>query len=172
MILEKPKIEKILYQFGTWKINIDRSIALCEQYANEFEQNFVKKLMEMQDIRIAFSEFFEQYFMSTCVFNTDFTFRHYFEAFGEKLMNTTLFHKPLTTTHYYKIDNNCIGIHKDIWCHDTPFYTFEVLDFSNEYLSVWLKEDKVHIVWEFDADQAYFPKDYAKGYAIMNQNTT
>lgn len=163
MTTETSPLKKVLYQYsGTWKINFDESLALQNQYANGLEQDFIKKLKEMQDIRLAFLDVFDEYFFRASVFSTDFAFRHYHASFGEYLQNTTVFNEYITISCYFKADeqDKMITIHKDIFCFDNAILTFEVLDFSNQHLSLYLREDKLFTFWEFDTDKDYFPKGY------------
>lgn len=163
MTIEISKLKKVLYQYrGTWKINFDESLALQNQYANSFEQGFTKKLIEMQDIRLAFLDLFDEYFFRASVFSTDFAFRHYHASFGEYLQNTTIFNEYITISCYFKADeqDKMITIHKDIFCFDDAFCTFEVLDFSKKHLSLYLKEDKLFTFWEYDTDKDYLPEKY------------
>lgn len=163
MTTEISPLKKVLYQYkGTWKINFDESLALQNQYTNSFEQGFTKKLIEMQDIRLAFSDVFDQYFFRASVFSTDFAFRHYREILGENLRNATAFNNPVTISCYFKADeqDKMITIHKDIFCFEDAFLTFEVLDFSNKHLSLYVQEEKLYTYWEYDTDKDYLPKGY------------
>jgi hypothetical protein len=163
MNIEISPLNKILYQYpGTWKINFDESLALQNQYANNFEQGFIKKLIEMQDIRLAFSDVFDEYFFRASVFSTDFAFRHYREILGENLQNATMFNNPITISCYFKADqqDKMITIHKDIFCFEDAFLTFEMLDFSNKHLSLYVQEEKLYTYWEYDTDKDYLPEKY------------
>ncbi len=163
MTTETSPLKKVLYQYrGTWKINFDESLALQNQYANSFEQGYIKKLIEMQDIRLAFSDVFDEYFFRASVFSTNFAFRHYREILGENLQNATMFNNSITISCYFKADeqDKIITIHKDIFCFDDAFLTFEVLDFSNKHLSLYVQEEKLYTYWEYDTDKDCFPKGY------------
>lgn len=160
MPIDKEKIEKILFQYGTWKVNFEESIDL--NIAKNAGKDFTKKLIELQDTRIAFSDLFHQYFMSATIFSTAFAFGHYQEKFQERLAHTAIFDAPITVDGYCVINaqTGLITAHMDIWCHDEPFCAIEILDFTDCTFRSYLKDDALFVCWEFDADRAHFPEGY------------
>lgn len=134
-------LSEVLQQVGTWTINIEESMLFRKQrvnYPDGFENHFETKLRKMGDSRFAFNQYAEY-----------FNIIYYAGS-------------PTAIKHYYETDNDFdeVKVYDNPDMENKPILTLEMLGYTENRLLVFVKEEALYMVLDFDPNPAHLPKGY------------